>query len=117
MSTITPDQMLRDAAATFEERGKIYGDNWLRIGPMLAALFPQGVMLRSPEDFNRFHLFMLKCVKLTRYGVTWDQGGHLDSIHDDVVYSAMLECLDRRIEETEKVNIGKTLGLRSMGAS
>jgi hypothetical protein len=37
---------------------------------------------------------MLIIVKLTRYVINWNQGGHQDSIHDAMVYCAMLEEID-----------------------
>ncbi len=57
----------------------------------MALMFPKGVILKTADDFNRWHLFELKIVKLTRFvnsGLT-----HKDSIHDDAIYSAMVESL------------------------
>lgn len=91
------NEILREAATTYEERNKVYGDNYMRVGNVMAAIFPDGVMLKTPDDHNRFHIFMLGIVKLTRYAVNWDGGGHQDSIHDNTVYSAMLEEIDEAI--------------------
>jgi len=82
-------EILQEAATTFEERNKVYGDNWLRVGEVMMALFPEGITLRTAEDFQRWHLFELIVVKQTRFansGLT-----HPDSIRDTCVYSAMLE--------------------------
>lgn len=87
----TPPSLLRDMAATYEERNKVYGDNFLRVGGILQAMFPNGVKLSSAEDFVRWHLFELKIVKLSRFAVSGLT--HQDSIHDDGVYSAMVESL------------------------
>lgn len=87
----TVPQIMRAMADTYEERNKVYGDNYKRVGAALAAMFPDGVLLRTPEDFNRWHLFELKMVKLTRFansGLT-----HVDSIHDDSVYGGMIESI------------------------
>lgn len=83
--------ILDEMADTFRERNKVYGDNYKRVGDVMMALFPNGVVLRTAEDFNRWHLFELKIVKLTRFansGLT-----HKDSVHDDAVYAAMVESL------------------------
>lgn len=83
-----PD-ILRAAADTYEERNKVYKDNYKRIGAMLEALFPEGVHLRSADDFARWQLFTLKVEKISRLatsGLT-----HKDSAHDDIVYSAMVQ--------------------------
>jgi hypothetical protein len=86
-----PAQVLHDMAETYEERNKVYGDNYKRVGAVMTAMFPDGVQLKTEEDFNRWHLFELKIVKLTRFA----NSGllHKDSIHDDAVYSAMVESL------------------------
>jgi hypothetical protein len=88
------DQILSEAAKTFAERNKVYGDNYLNVGRAFVALFPEGLTLKTVKDFNRFHLFMLSVVKLTRYCNNWDNGGHQDSIHDSTVYNAMVESVD-----------------------
>jgi len=89
--------MLRNHAAIFEQRNTIYGANYLNIGPMFAILFPEGLTLRTADDFNRFHLYMLEMVKLTRYGAQFEKGGHADSADDGAVYWAMLREVDDRI--------------------
>lgn len=83
--------ILEEMADTFRERNKIYGDNYKRVGAVMAAMFPDGVVLRTAEDFNRWHLFELQIVKLTRFA----NSGlvHKDSIHDEAVYAAMVESL------------------------
>lgn len=83
---------LQAAADTFKARGAVYRDNHQRTGEVLAALFPGGITIRSPDDHERLALLMLIIVKLTRYTVEWDNGGHKDSIHDTMVYAAMLHA-------------------------
>jgi hypothetical protein len=92
-------QILAEAAKTFEERHKVYGNNYELVGKAMKAFFPDGVTLKTPEDHERFHIFMLMIVKLTRYVISWDKGGHQDSIHDCTVYGAMLEMIDASIAE------------------
>lgn len=87
------DKILLEASKTFTERNAVYGDNWKIVGEVMADLFPNGIPLKTPHDHNRFHILMLLVVKLTRYANNWEKG-HADSIHDAMVYCAMLEMID-----------------------
>jgi hypothetical protein len=89
--------VLAEGAETFRERRKIYGDNYLKYGKLCEVLYPNGLTLRSADDFSRFELFTFILVKLSRFsnsGLT-----HKDSVHDAAVYCAMLEVLttDRKV--------------------
>lgn len=83
--------ILAAAADTFRERRAIYGDNYIKVGAMFAVLYPDGLTLRTADDFSRFELFMFVIVKLSRFSNS--QMTHVDSIHDACVYAAMLEVL------------------------
>lgn len=87
--------ILADGAETFKKRHAVYGNNFLKVGLMCEALFPNGVTLNTAEEFIRFELLMMKIVKLSRYCESFTAGGHPDSVHDDMVYSAMLEFVDK----------------------
>lgn len=87
-------QALRDAAAIYEERNKLYGDNYKRHGQVMAAMFPTGVELHDLHDHNRFGVFTQIVAKLTRYAENFQRGGHVDSLDDMTVYSQMLQELD-----------------------
>jgi len=89
----TAADIMAEAAETFRERNKVYGDNYKNVGQAMQGFFPNGITLSTPEDHNRFHLFMLAVVKMTRYANNWEQG-HKDSIRDATVYCAMLESID-----------------------
>lgn len=93
---MSADKILADAAKTFRDRHKVYGDNYKRVGAATQALFPDGVTLKTSNDHDRFHILSLIMVKLSRYCVNWEKGGHPDSIHDAAVYCAMLEDIDKR---------------------
>lgn len=86
-----PGNNLRRGGDTYDVRNKVYGDNFKRVGAVMAGMFPNGVVLRTAEDHERYHLFELKIVKLTRFAVSGLV--HIDSIHDDMVYSSMVESL------------------------
>jgi hypothetical protein len=88
------DDILTESAETYKKRNAEYGDNFLNVGPTMAGLFPEGVTLRNAQDFIRWHLFELIVIKATRYANNFDKGGHLDSIRDMSVYSAMVEAVD-----------------------
>ena len=90
----TAADILAEMADTYRERNKVYGDNYKRVGAVMAAMFPNGVDLFTEEDYNVWHLFELIVVKLTQFansGLT-----HEDSIHDAAVYAAMVESLIRK---------------------
>lgn len=82
---------LREMAKTFEERNKVYGDNYLKVGAVMKILFPDGVQLTTEDDFNVWHLFELAIVKITRFANSKCE--HVDSVHDSAVYLAMVESL------------------------
>lgn len=94
-----PDN-LRNAANTYEERNKLYGDNYKNFGNVMEAMFPEGLLLNEADDWNRFGVFTQIVSKLTRYAVNLTDGGHTDSAHDMVVYSAMLEELTDQKDNT-----------------
>jgi hypothetical protein len=84
-------EALRAAAKTFEERNRVYGNNYLNVGNVMKGLFPDGMVLKTADDFASWHLLELAVVKLTRFANS--KLTHLDSIHDATVYCAMLEAL------------------------
>lgn len=85
--------LLTSMADLYRERNAVYKDNYKMVGNIMKALFPKGISLDSPEDHNKFHLFMLGIVKLSRYAVNY-QNGHKDSIEDLIVYFAMVAGMD-----------------------
>jgi len=93
-SNVVPD-LLRDAAKIYEERNKMYGSNYKRFGPIMQMLFPDGLRLKSADDFNRFGIFVQVVAKITRYAENFTRGGHADSLDDMAVYGMMLRELDQ----------------------
>ena len=59
----------------------------------MLALFPNGVQLKTEEDFGRWGVFSTIIGKMHRYAVNFDKG-HDDSLRDAIVYAAMLRELD-----------------------
>lgn len=93
MTTKSVPELLRACATTYEERNKLYGDNYKKFGRVMEAMFPEGLTLRSIQDFNRYGIFVQCASKLMRYAENLNKGGHQDSAHDLSVYAAMLEEL------------------------
>jgi hypothetical protein len=90
---MSPPTKLSAAAALFSEREQLYGANYERVGAALSTFFPNGVRLRSPQDFTRYHVLTTMVAKLGRYMFNWSSG-HPDSIEDLIVYAAILAALD-----------------------
>lgn len=87
-------EYLSEGADTFRERNAIYGDNYLDWGRVMKHLHPEGINLDgSIKQWNRIGLWVQVISKLTRYAQHFDQP-HNDSIHDAMVYLAMLQEVD-----------------------
>lgn len=99
-------QALGDLGALFEERNALYKDNYKNFGKTLLGLFPNGVTLKSAEEFNRFALFLQIMHKQSRYAQSILSGGHSDSLDDISVYSQMLREYDGLIKDE---NVKETL--------
>lgn len=76
-------------AATARERGKRYGKAYKRFGEVAAALWPDGLTLKTVGDFERMGALVQVLNKLVRYTTTTE--GHRDSAHDMAVYATILE--------------------------
>lgn len=82
--------ILDQMADTFRQRNALYGDNYRMVAKLVKVLFPNGV----PSELvvtDQWHLFELKLVKLSRFAISGLT--HIDSIHDDAVYAAMIESI------------------------
>ena len=95
--SVSPADLLAEMANTYRERNAVYGDNWRIVGDVMMALYPNGVKLCTADEFNRWHLFELIVVKLTRF--VNSQLTHADSIHDIAVYAAMIEAAIKEREQ------------------
>ena len=89
----TVPELLRSGADTYEERARMYGNDYKEWGKLMMALFPNGIHLNDEGDFNRFNILTRVLGKMTRYAAMLNRGGHVDSAHDACVYSAMLQEL------------------------
>ena len=96
----TADALLRKGAATYADRNKTYGGNYKRFGPIMAEMFPDGLTIKTSQDWGRMLLLVQMISKLTRFCNSGLQ--HADSVHDLMVYSAMLEELLLTDKEKEQ---------------
>ena len=62
----------------------------------MKVLFPNGIELKTIDDFNRMGLLNMIVSKLIRYSNQWETK-HKDSMHDLGVYCFMLESYDDSI--------------------
>ena len=84
----SPPRILERAAETFRERNQLYGCTWQQFGQTWANIaFVDSTA--SEENID----FMTKLIlnKLLRFLATGMK--HVDSIHDIIVYAAMIESL------------------------
>lgn len=91
----TVPEMLREGAALYEERNKLYGDNYKKFGPAFIP-FLRGIRIETGDDLNRFAILIQVLAKITRYCENFNAGGHDDSLVDMVVYATMLRELDQQ---------------------
>lgn len=100
-------QALSDLGKLYNDRNNLYKSNYLNFGKTLAALLPDGITLKTPEEFNRFALFMQLLHKQSRYAHSILKGGHPDSLDDLAVYAQMLQefdglTRDEKLKETKE---------------
>jgi len=71
------DLRIAEMQQLYKEKGIKYGnENYKVIGKMLQNFFPTGVTLRTHEDFCRFFLLGMQCLKLSRSAVNFVNNGH-----------------------------------------
>lgn len=109
---IDPMSILEGGKDTFKERSAPYGEAYKRFGHIMMSLFPGGLALTNADDWNRYACFHMIVAKMARYANCFHEG-HIDSSHDSMVYSAMLESLDheqdpRQPEPTVAVVVKET---------
>lgn len=88
-----PEQF-KSAAELFEKRAKAYGNNYWKCAHIMQTLFPEGLVLKTEEDFVRKQFLEHIVNKVTRYSNNFTLGGHADSSYDLSVYAMMLHSAD-----------------------
>lgn len=90
---IDPISILEGGKDTFKQRSAPYGEAYKRFGHIMMSFFPGGLTLSNADEWNRYACFHMVVAKMARYANCFHEG-HIDSSHDSMVYSAMLESLD-----------------------
>lgn len=90
----TVPERLAAAAELFRDRDATYGSNFRSFGPVVEAMFPNGLTLKTARDWNRFGILLQVITKLSRYVASFHKGGHADSLADITNYAAILSLLD-----------------------
>ena len=83
------EDILKQGADFFESRREEYGEEYLKTGKIRKAFFPNGIKLKTENDFYYFHLFNIIATKLGRIAEHWRKGQHEDSWNDIMIYAAM----------------------------
>jgi len=96
MRNHVPEELKR-LGDLYRQRNQTYGDDYLRHGSIMKAIFPSGMKLNTEDEFNRYAIFKFMIAKITRYAVNWEKGGHDDSLDDIAVYAQMLKEVDNII--------------------
>lgn len=84
--------VLQTMTDTSRERGKVYGNSFFKMQPIIKALWPNGVPAGLCET-HQWHIFELVINKLIRFANT--DLTHIDSVHDAGVYCAIIEFIIR----------------------
>ena len=85
---------LKAATDTYAQRNQVYADNYIRLGRVMHEMFPKGLTVQTPKEWQRLYALMMIQVKQTRYAAQWRNGGHSDSSIDTVVYAALQKEID-----------------------
>lgn len=87
------DLILEEMAKTYRDRNAEYGSNWNLAAELMLLFFPEGITLKTKDDFIRFGILEHIVNKLTRF--INSKMTHADSVHDGAVYMAIMEALLR----------------------
>jgi hypothetical protein len=99
-TTPSVPEQLTSLAETFREKNAAYGESFRQVGKVLMGLFPEGLEIKTEEEWNRLATFLHIIDKSIRYANNIKKGGHADSLDDIAVYSQILQMLDE--EEARK---------------
>src|SRR5688500_4215615 len=61
-----PD-LLAEFAAIYEKRNEQYGDSYKSFGNLAVAAFPDGLTVKTKEDWTRLGLIIMQLAKIQRY--------------------------------------------------
>lgn len=87
-------ERLEKLGALFQQRNGDYGDTFRSFGLTMVGFFPEGLTVKTVEDWNRLALYMHVMDKMARYATNFPKGGHKDSLDDVAVYAQILQMID-----------------------
>lgn len=82
--------ILEEAFALMKLKEEEYGSAYKKGGEILAAYFPDGVTLKTIDQFQRFLSFLMCTSKMNRYSFSLEAGGHKGSAIDLICYAGIL---------------------------
>jgi|TARA_R100000479_G_C6392238_1_gene205654 hypothetical protein len=89
---------INKALKTFKTKNKGYKTSFVQYGDVMKVLFPDGLSLKTEEDFVRMGLLNMIVSKIIRYANSWENKYHTaDSLHDLGVYSFMAQTVEEQI--------------------
>lgn len=96
----TVSESMTNAAELFFRKNKDYGDSYKRTGEIMTMIYPNGINLKTAEDFNQYNVLTIMIGKIVRYTNT--KGSDVinhesvkDTLTDLGVYAFMLKDLQR----------------------
>jgi len=99
----TFEDLIWEKNQIFNEKGIMYGHSYKDFGKVMISLFPNGVELKTEQDFCIFAIFQMIIHKNVRVAnmLFCDLKNSLDSLADLSVYGVMLEEIVYSILERE----------------
>lgn len=94
MNKSTVAGYLEDLGQIYEDRSRLYGDNYKKFGSIMMGIVGK-ISIESSDDWTRIGLLVQIVGKITRYGNQFSAGGHPDSLDDCAVYAQMLQEIDK----------------------
>lgn len=93
-----PLARLEELAEIQSQRAEVYG-NYKIIGRVMDALYPDGFLVKGPDEWNRIILFLMIQNKLARISNGIPTSSHRDSLDDISIYAQMLANFEDDLDE------------------
>lgn len=90
---------LSEVDELFSERNADYGNAFMNHGHIMDAIFPEGVVLETKRDIDRYNMISSIVAKVNRYAQNFtNDDGHPDSLMDAATFCMMLKYMDENQE-------------------
>lgn len=87
---ITASRLMEEAKERYHKKGKVYGHTYLSLGPLMMALFPDGLEITTEEGWNKLGVLLMICHKLLRVSNLFDSEYSIPELEDMGVYTFIL---------------------------